>query len=170
MKLKSDAIKIYGITQFPATREYMIVLENTINDKYNDRFASKRSYCNGICANCNRFNTSTNWCLSCDPYKITREWTSDNKDIDVCIKEFQLCATNREKAIEWIPFNKLNVIKEIGKGGFGTVFLANWQQSISNTSSENDNLRSPQFIEVALKTLPGSKKNSDDFLKEVSQS
>ncbi|RIB21784.1 kinase-like domain-containing protein [Gigaspora rosea] len=53
-------------------------------------------------------------------------------------------------------FNELvnNIIREIGKGGFGTVFLANLKQ---NTS---------QSIKVALKTLPGSKTNSNDFLRE----
>ncbi|CAG8762902.1 10875_t:CDS:1, partial [Ambispora leptoticha] len=97
-----------------------------------DVFASKRKYDYGKCTNCKRFNTSIRWCQSCDPYKITLGWTSDNKDIDYCIKAFQLCAINREKVIEWIPFDKLNIIKEIGKGGFGTVFLADWHQDVSN--------------------------------------
>ncbi|RIB23259.1 hypothetical protein C2G38_2073335, partial [Gigaspora rosea] len=59
---------------------------------------------------------------------------------------FQLNATEHKKAIEWIPFEKLNLIKEIGKGGYGTVFLANWQQKVSYSAK------------VALKTLPGIKK------------
>ncbi|RIB17469.1 hypothetical protein C2G38_2088136, partial [Gigaspora rosea] len=68
--------------------------------------------------------------------------------------EFQLNVTEHKKAIEWISFEKLNIIKEIGKGGFGTVYLANWQQNISHSTK------------VALKTLPGLKKSSNDFLKE----
>ncbi|RIB21778.1 kinase-like domain-containing protein [Gigaspora rosea] len=132
----------------------MIVFESTINNNDNNVLASKRHYWHGKCTNCNRFNTSINWCQSCDPYIITREWTSGNKDIDDCIKEFQINATEHKKVIEWIPFNKLNVIKEISEGGFGTVFLANLQQNAS------------QSIRVALKTLPGSKTNSNDFLRE----
>ncbi|RIB02724.1 hypothetical protein C2G38_2124643, partial [Gigaspora rosea] len=76
----------------------------------------------------------------------------------------QLNVTEHKKAIEWIPFEKLNIIKEIGKGGFGTVYLANWQQ---NPTKGNEHIRS-QSIKVALKTLPGIKNNSNDFLKEVS--
>ncbi|RIB22815.1 kinase-like domain-containing protein [Gigaspora rosea] len=148
MKIRNNELKIYGITKFSATGEYMIVFKGTINDE----FVSKRKYDYGKCTNCNRFNTSMNWCKSCDPYKITLEWISGDEDIDNCIKEFQLYTTNREKAIEWIPFDKLNIIEEIGKGGFGTVFLASWQCS--------------QSIKVALKTLPGLKKNSSNFLKE----
>ncbi|RIB17449.1 kinase-like domain-containing protein [Gigaspora rosea] len=131
-----------------------MVFESAINGNENDAFAFKRQYWHGKCSNCNRFNTSANWCQSCDPYRITQEWTSGNKDIDDCIKEFQFNATEHRKVTEWIPFDKLNIIKEIGKGGFGTVFLANFQQ---NTS---------QSIKVALKTLPGSKKKSNDFLSE----
>ncbi|RIB17448.1 kinase-like domain-containing protein [Gigaspora rosea] len=152
MQTKND-IKIYGITQ-PTTGKYMMVFESAINGNENDAFASKRQHWHGKCTNCNRFNTSTNWCQSCDPYRITQEWTSGNKDIDDCIKEFQLNATEHKKAIEWIPFDKLNIIKKIGEGGFGTVFLAKLQQ---NTS---------QSIKVALKTLPVSKENSNEFLRE----
>ncbi|RIB23388.1 kinase-like domain-containing protein [Gigaspora rosea] len=154
IEIERDVTKIYGITQLTTTGEYMMVYENAISNYDNDNFAFKRNYWNGKCTNCSRFNTSTNWCQSCDPFIKTREWTSGNKDIDDCIKEFQLNATEHKKAIEWIPFEKLNVINEIGKGGFGTVYLANWQQNISHSTK------------VALKTLPGSKKNSNDFLKE----
>ncbi|RIB19457.1 hypothetical protein C2G38_2036039 [Gigaspora rosea] len=38
-----------------------------------------------------------------------------NKDIGDCIKECQLRAWSYENAIEWIPFDKLLDIKEIGK-------------------------------------------------------
>ncbi|RIB17452.1 kinase-like domain-containing protein [Gigaspora rosea] len=149
MQTKND-IKIYGITQ-STTGKYMMAFESIFDS---DAFASKRQHWNGKCTNCKRFNASTNWCQSCDPYRIAQEWTSGNEDIDVCIKMFQLNATEHKKAIEWIPFDKLNIIKEIGKGGFGTVFLANFQQNAS------------QSIKVAIKTLPGSKKNSNDFLRE----
>ncbi|RIB02722.1 kinase-like domain-containing protein [Gigaspora rosea] len=151
IEIESDVTKIYGITQLTTTGEYLMVYERAINNYGNDYFASKRHYWNGKCTNCSRFNTSTNWCQSCDPFIKTR---SGNKDIDDCIKEFQLNATEHKKAIEWIPFENLNVINEIGKGGFGTVYLANWQQDISHSTK------------VALKTLPRSKKSSSDFLIE----
>lgn len=49
---------------------------------------------------------------------ITKRWTSGNKNIDDCIGEFQLRAMGYDEAIEWIPFNRLSDIKEIGKRWF----------------------------------------------------
>ena len=86
-----------------------------------DEFYSKRNNWNGTCKNCNRYNTSSAWCQTCDPQKTTQGWTSGNKDVDDCIKEFQLKATNYKDVIEWIPFNKLENIQKLGDG-----FLATW--------------------------------------------
>ncbi|RIB13924.1 kinase-like domain-containing protein [Gigaspora rosea] len=125
----------------------------------------------GKCAHCNEDNTQPAWCLSCDPDIATR-WTSGNKDIDDCMKTFQLRAWNYGDAIEWIPFNKLSDVKEIGKGGFGSVYSATWLDGIRKVEYfkvDDDNYsykrsREPNSI-VALKTLANSKENND-FLKE----
>ncbi|RIB11753.1 hypothetical protein C2G38_2202656 [Gigaspora rosea] len=55
-----------------------------------------KNYKYGKCANCNRYNTSEAWCQTCDPHKTTQGWTSGNKDIDNCIKEFQLKTASYE--------------------------------------------------------------------------
>ncbi|PKY59498.1 hypothetical protein RhiirA4_482287 [Rhizophagus irregularis] len=59
---------------------------------------------------------------TCDPEITTQGWTSGNKDIDDCIKEFQLNSLTYAKLIEWIPFDRLINIKKVGKGGFGSVY------------------------------------------------
>ena len=56
--------------------------------------------------------------------KIIQEWTSRNKDINNFMKDFQLRATSYEEVIEWIPFDKLDKIENIGEEGFGSVFSA----------------------------------------------
>ncbi|RIB13024.1 hypothetical protein C2G38_2199052 [Gigaspora rosea] len=53
--------------------------------------------------------------------KCQKERTSKNKNVDDCIKEFQLKATQYENVIEWIPFNRLDNIQKIREG-----FSANW--------------------------------------------
>src|SRR5260364_118859 len=73
------------------------------------------------CENCNRYNTSEAWCQTCDPQKTTQGWTSGNKEIDNCIKEFQLKTTEYEDVLEWIPFNKLSNFQNIDDK-----FLATW--------------------------------------------
>ena len=81
------------------------------------------------------------------------------------MKDFQLRANSYEKVIEWIPFDKLNNIENIGKGGFGSVFLAFWLDGIRKIDG-NRRMREPGI--VALKSLSGSNENPLDFLKEVS--
>ncbi|RIB13194.1 hypothetical protein C2G38_2198558, partial [Gigaspora rosea] len=118
----------------------------------------------GKCAHCNEDNTQLAWCLSCDPDIATR-WTIGNKNIDDCMKTFQLRARKYEDVIEWIPFDRLSDVKKIGKGGFGSVYSATWLDSVRKveTIKDGDNdiykkAREPSSI-VALKTLAGSKEN-----------
>ena len=46
------------------------------------------------------------------------------------MKMFQLRTLAYEDAIEWILFNRLFDVKEIGKGGFGSVYSATWLDGI----------------------------------------
>ncbi|RIB04082.1 kinase-like domain-containing protein, partial [Gigaspora rosea] len=161
MQLNNSELKVYGLTQgivgFPLTA--LILVFNFIRDDDN-----------GICANCNQYNTSKAWCRTCDPQKTTQGWTSGNKNIDDCIKEFQLKAINYKDVIEWIHFNRLDNIQKIGEGGFGSVFSATWLDGKRIVLNDGFTLgdrkykhsRTPSCI-VALKTLPGLQKN---FLKE----
>ncbi|RIB19598.1 kinase-like domain-containing protein [Gigaspora rosea] len=38
-----------------------------------------------------------------------------------------------EELIEWVPFDRLSNVKEIGKGGFGSVYSTIWLDGISTT-------------------------------------
>ena len=85
------------------------------------------------------------------------------------MKTFQLRAWSYEDAIEWIPFDRLSNVEEIGKGGFGSVYSATWLDGIRKVDGYDNNYvrkREPSSI-VALKTLASSEENYD-FLKEVS--
>ncbi|RIB29934.1 kinase-like domain-containing protein [Gigaspora rosea] len=94
---------------------------------------------------------------------MIRSWTCGNKDVDRCIKEFQLRATKYEGVIEWIPFDKLCITDKIGEGGFGCVYFATWSdgtRKIEKTDDHNYVRSREQSSAVALKTL------SDSSLKE----
>src|SRR5437773_1284622 len=95
------------------------------------------------------------WCQICDPDITIQEWTSRNQDTDYCMKESQLKIIGYEKMIEWIPFDRLDNIKKIGQGGFGSVFSATWLDGI-RTIVDSERSREPSST-VALKTLSGSK-------------
>ncbi|RIB22934.1 hypothetical protein C2G38_2172693 [Gigaspora rosea] len=114
----------------------------------------------GECMDCKRPNTSKAWCQSCDLIKISKGWTSGNKDID--------SSTEYDKVIEWIPFYRLSNIKKIGEGGFGDVFSATWSDGKRRTIYDREiYIQSrPKSIMVALKTLSSSQTSSADFLRE----
>ncbi|RIB05428.1 kinase-like domain-containing protein [Gigaspora rosea] len=133
-----------------------------------DYYNNKRKSVNGICEHCKRYNTSPVWCQLCDPPKVVQEICGD-ENIDNCIKEFQLKATAFENVIEWIPFNRLENIKIIGKGGFSDIYSAIWLDGKRMVKGD-DNLGYVQCrktsFDVALKTLPGSQTSSSEFLNE----
>ena len=83
-----------------------------------DEFSSERHSYNGKCASCYRYNTSSAWCQTCDPRETAQTWTSGDKNIDDCIKELQLKATEYENVIEWIPFDKRFRDREIHEFGW----------------------------------------------------
>ncbi|CAG8616013.1 8240_t:CDS:2, partial [Acaulospora morrowiae] len=117
MQFENNGHKIFGITQNASSKQYMAVIDYCI---------SKRDEKYGVCRWGKHYNTSRGWCQSCDPFETTQVWASESIDVDDCIKEFQFMVTEYDKVIEWIPFDRLNNIQQIGKGGFGSVFSANW--------------------------------------------
>src|ERR1044072_3981153 len=112
--------KIYGISQISDTNDYILVF----NDEYFDNY----------CEKCDEkyTNIRTKWCIPCE------------SKIDDFIKE----ATSN-KIIELIPYDQFDDVKEVGKGGFATVYSAIWENKI-----------------VALKCLHDSQNVSNKILNE----
>ncbi|RHZ48730.1 hypothetical protein Glove_543g91 [Diversispora epigaea] len=83
----------------------------------------------GICNECHQNNVGFNWCHPCNAKQFQNEfgkWTSEDREIDEFIQQIQLNANKRQEIIEWIPFDKLENVTYLAKGGFGTVYKANW--------------------------------------------
>ncbi|CAG8578589.1 9817_t:CDS:10, partial [Acaulospora morrowiae] len=158
VQFENNGHKIFGITQNASSKQYMIVIDYCI---------SRRDEKYGVCRWDGHYNTSRGWCQSCDPFEMNQVWTSESIDVNNCIKELQFMATEYDKVIEWIPFNRLNNIQQIGKGGFGDVFSANWidgKRKVLNDGKGFIQSRIQSHL-VALKTLTSSS-NSMDFLRE----
>ena len=68
--------------------------------------------------------------------------------------------------LEWIPYNRLKNIKYVDKGGFGTVYKANWLDGPIQYWSKEQWIRSNEEI-VILKCFDKSSNLNEEFLNEV---
>ena len=126
-----------------------------------------------ICPECNQEYISIlyKWCKPCNSKHFQNDfnnWSIGNDKIDKFIKDAQLNASNRWEVIEWIPYDRFKDVKQIGKGGFGTIHYARWIDGyIWNWDSENQQWkRIYQGKEVALKKFDNFV-NLNDVLNEV---
>jgi hypothetical protein len=96
-------------------------------------------------------------------------WTSKNEIIDDFIKNTQLYKNYFNNTFEWIPYDQFNDIKEIGKGGFATVYSATWKDGPlyfdNNKKKWIRNFGANKI--VALKCLHNSQNITSEFLHEV---
>ena len=83
------------------------------------------------CNKCGEEYSSWRWCKPCQIDNLKgnfTNWTSGNEKIDELIQEMQLKINKYNDIVfEWIPYNQFSDIKEIGKGGFATVYSAIWK-------------------------------------------
>ncbi|EXX67086.1 hypothetical protein RirG_117600 [Rhizophagus irregularis DAOM 197198w] len=150
-----NILKIYGISQNPNTKDYIMVLQD------------------GYCEKCGEIytNISNKRCKSCqmnDLKENLRNWTSKNKKIDELIRDMYLKFDYLNGIIfEWIPFNQFNNIKEINKGNFATVYLATWNDGPLYFNKHDNMYKRNQNMKVILKSCYNSQNITDEFLDEV---
>ncbi|RHZ86173.1 hypothetical protein Glove_54g21 [Diversispora epigaea] len=122
-----------------------------------------------ICKECNQENYG--WCKPCNSKHFQNDfnnWTSGNDKIDKLIQDAQLNADYYWRVIEWIPYDRFKDIKQIGKGGFGTIHYARWiDGEIEKWDIENQHWkRYREYCEVALKKFDNFV-NFNDVLNEM---
>ncbi|CAB5371083.1 unnamed protein product [Rhizophagus irregularis] len=104
-----DIPNLYGISQNPDTKDYILVFqyyEPVIKNKH--------------------------------IIKILTNWTSGNEKIDDLIKEMQLKINKPNDIVfEWIPYNQFSNIEEIGDGGFSKVYFAIWGVGLLHYDGNN---------------------------------
>src|SRR5579859_7599847 len=102
-------LSIYGISQNPDTKDYVMVFED------------------GFCENCGKqyTNIKYKWCKLCLNYFTN--CTNGNKRIDDLIQEMQSRIENyKDIVFEWVPYNQFKNIKVIDKNSTFTLFSAIW--------------------------------------------
>jgi hypothetical protein len=135
--------------------------------KVNYNLGTKR-----ICENCNKECLATLYCEYCiRNYLKTKfsNWTSGNDDIDNLIQKCQMVTVRPSGIIEWIPFNNLQDIKYLTKGGFSEIYIARWiggKYKVWN--SEKQQLeRSGKNMSVILKKLENIENTDQHWFEEV---
>ena len=112
------------------------------------------------CKECNEINTYSDWCRTCNSSHFREgftKWTSGNKEIDYFIQNTQIHAWNRFLVLEWYPWENFSEMKEIGKGGYATVFRAKTKVGrINKWDHQSNQWRRGYNYYVALKTMEDS--------------
>src|SRR5439155_1364582 len=82
-----------------------------------------------ICENCQDECLATLFCEHCVQNYLKEnfsDWTSGNNDIDDLIQKCQMETIIPDKIVEWIPYNNLQNIKYLTKGGCSEIYTADW--------------------------------------------
>ncbi|CAB5393786.1 unnamed protein product [Rhizophagus irregularis] len=157
---KSSTIRcsVYGISQNPDTKDYIMVLDIKYFEYY--------------CKKCDKVYTKRKWCKQCQINSFKENfanWTSKSDKIDKYIQEMQLNIIDYKSIIfEWIPYNHFNNIKEVGRNEITTVYSALWMNGPLNWL-DKIYTRNSNYKKVGLKCLRNSHNNIDGFLKEISK-
>src|SRR5437588_8206146 len=103
---------MYGISQNPDTKDYIMILEYEKGVNYKIR-----------CEKCgerylDRFKAKSEWCKPCQVNYFKRNfmnWTSGNDTIDDFIQGMQLKINSYSVVFEWIPYNQFKNLNITGK-------------------------------------------------------
>jgi hypothetical protein len=117
----------------------------------------------------NLLNTEYEWCKICQT-KYLETFTNENEKIIDFFQEMRSKINDPNDILfEWIPYDKFNDVKEIGKSDFVTVSLAVWKDGPLHFSYFKKELTRVSNKKVALKCLhSNSQKNIiNEFLSEV---
>ncbi|RHZ83830.1 hypothetical protein Glove_87g152 [Diversispora epigaea] len=121
-----------------------------------------------ICPECNQKDTSPNWCRQCNSKHFQNDfnnWTSGNDKIDKFIQDAQLNADINWGVIEWISYDRFKDVKQIGKGGFGTIHYARWIDGyIRKWDIENQQWKRQRNWEEEVEEVEVALKKFDNFM------
>ncbi|EXX73028.1 Kic1p [Rhizophagus irregularis DAOM 197198w] len=111
------------------TKNERLEVEQLLNEDYD---YNKILYGEGekrTCENCEQECLATLYCEHCVRNYLeinSLDWTSGNDDIDDLIKKCQSETFHPSMIVEWIPYNNLQKIEYLTKGGFSEIYLAEW--------------------------------------------
>ena len=124
-----------------------------------------------ICENCNQECLATLYCEYCVQNYLKANflnWTSGNNDIDNLIQKCQMETLRPNVIIEWIPYNNLQNIKYLTKGGFSEIYTALWTDGkYDEWDIKEKELKTFGRHKVILKKLENVENANQNWFEEV---
>ena len=124
------------------------------------------------CENCNLNRLATFYCENCiRNYLVSKFliWSSGNNDIDNLIKSYQINSIAPNMIIEWIPYENLENIEVLTKGGYDIcIYSAIWRNGhFSEWDSSKQKLKRAGSCKVILKYLENDDIANRNWFEEV---
>src|SRR3954451_25156106 len=142
-----------------------------LNEDYGDYKIIDNTGAKRICENCQNECLATLYCEHCVRNYLKANfsnWTSGNNDIDNLIQQCQMETVSPSKIIEWIPYNNLQNIKYLTKGGCSEIYTSDWiDGSYEEWDSKEQQLTRFGELEVILKKLENVKNANQRWFEEV---
>ncbi|EXX52059.1 hypothetical protein RirG_256380 [Rhizophagus irregularis DAOM 197198w] len=124
-----------------------------------------------ICENCNQKCLATTYCDICVRNYLKANfsnWTSGNDIIDNLIQECQMKTIVPYLIPEWIPYNNLQNIEYLTKGGFSEIYIAGWIDGcFIEWDSKEQQLKRFGIHDVVLKRLENVENANQSWIEEV---
>ena len=124
-----------------------------------------------ICENYSKECLATLYCEHCVRNYLKANfsnWTSGNNDIDNLIQKCQMESFNPAMIVEWIPYDNLQNIKYLTKGGFSKIYTADWiDGGYDEWDPKGQRLLRISNYSVVLKSLENVENANQSWLDEV---
>ena len=124
-----------------------------------------------ICENCHEECLATLYCEHCIRNYLKAKftnWTSGNDSIDDLVRKCQLQSLLPSKIIEWIPYQNLQNVKYLTKGGCSEIYLARWIDGhYKEWDSKKKVLKRLGTCKVILKKLENVESANRNWFDEV---
>jgi hypothetical protein len=149
-------------------KSYAVKILNEYFDYFNILYnkGTKR-----ICENCHDECLATLYCEHCIRNYLKENfsnWTSGNNDIDNLIQQCQIKALTPDLIVEWIPYNNLQNIKYLTKGGCSEIYTADWIDGrYEEWDLKEKQLKRYGSINVVLKKLENVESANKSWFDEV---
>ncbi|KAG9292748.1 hypothetical protein G9A89_002672 [Geosiphon pyriformis] len=114
------------------------------------------------CPECYSPSKDPFWCASCESSRFSKTWgtwTSGNSNVDQYIEYTQRVSESFRGCLEWISPDEIEILNEVGEGGFGVVKEGRWERGkILFWDKKNQKYERSGVTRVALKYLKNSQK------------